>query len=65
MTAGEAEVPRDDILAFEKLLRAAGVDTVLHVAPDMPHNAAFFAAYHPSGQGVIDAVVKFVDAHLG
>ncbi|MFO0669948.1 MAG: alpha/beta hydrolase fold domain-containing protein [Polyangiaceae bacterium] len=62
ITAGEVEIPRDDIEAFAQKLRAAGVETTFHLAADMPHNAAFFADFHPSGAAVIDAVRKFVAA---
>jgi monoterpene epsilon-lactone hydrolase len=61
VTAGELEIPRDDIEAFAARLRDAGVDTTFHLAPDMPHNAAFFADYHPSGRVVIDAIARLVD----
>jgi epsilon-lactone hydrolase len=64
ITAGELELPRDDIEAFAESLRQAGVDTTFHLAPDMPHNAAFFADYHPSGVAVIDAIARFVDHRL-
>ena len=62
ITAGEVEIPRDDIEAFAQKLRAAGVETTFHLAADMPHNAAFFADFHPSGAAVIDAERKFVAA---
>ncbi|HVH46268.1 MAG TPA: alpha/beta hydrolase [Labilithrix sp.] len=58
--AGEVEIPRDDILTFATRLREAAVDVTLHVAPDMPHNPAVFAAYHPSGQQALEEMAAFV-----
>jgi acetyl esterase/lipase len=60
VSVGEAELPRDDILAFANALRDAGVDCTLHVAPDMPHNPALFAEYHPAAKEAFDAAVEFV-----
>jgi acetyl esterase/lipase len=58
--AGEAEIPRDDILEFGRRLERAGVDVTVFVAKDMPHNPPVFAAYHPSGQAAVDAATGFV-----
>ena len=60
VVVGTAEIPRDDIRALATKVRDAGVDVTEHVAPDMPHNALFFAAYHPSGKAAFDAVVDFI-----
>lgn len=60
VAAGEAEIPRDDILAFAERLRSAGVDVTLEVSRDMPHNAAVFADMHPSGEALVAAVARFV-----
>jgi acetyl esterase/lipase len=60
---GGCEIPRDDIAAFGAKLRAAGVDVTEHEATDMPHNAAFFADYHPAAREAFDAIVRFVHAH--
>lgn len=59
VTVGEAEIPRDDILALAARLKEAGVDVTLHVAKDMPHNAPVFAAYHPEGLAALEAMAKF------
>lgn len=59
VVAGEAEIPRDDIVAFAERLKAAGVEVTLHLAKDMPHNAPVFAAYHPSGRLALDEAAKF------
>lgn len=61
---GEAEIPRDDILALAKRLEDAHVDVTLHVAKDMPHNAPVFAAYHPHGQAALDAAARYVREQL-
>jgi len=60
ITRGGCEIPRDDIAAFGAKLRAAGVDVTEHEAPDMPHNAPFFADYHPAARDAFDAIVRFV-----
>jgi len=57
---GGCEIPRDDIAAFGAKLRAAGTDVTEHEAPDMPHNAAFFADYHPAAREAFAAIVQFV-----
>ncbi len=36
------------------------MDVTLFVAPDMPHNPAVFAAYHPSGRRALDEAARFV-----
>ncbi len=64
VSVGALEGPRDDILDFVQRLRAVGVDCTLHVAEDMPHNPAFFAAYHPSGRAAFDATVAFLMRHV-
>ncbi|MBK6516541.1 MAG: alpha/beta hydrolase [Polyangiaceae bacterium] len=64
VTVGEAEIPRDDILALAARLEQAGVATTLHRARDMPHNAPVFAAYHPEGKAALDAIVAFLKAQL-
>ena len=58
VSVGSAETPRDDILGFVERLRAAKVDVTLHVAPDMPHNATLFEAYHPNAKAAFEAVVQ-------
>jgi epsilon-lactone hydrolase len=63
VVVGGAEALRDDILGFVDTLRAAGVDCSLHVAEEMPHNAPFFEAYHPSAQAAFDAVAAFIRLH--
>ena len=32
----------------------------VHVAKDMPHNPAVFAAYHPSGAKALERMARFV-----
>jgi len=61
---GGCEIPRDDIAAFGAKLRDAGVLVTEHEAPDMPHNAAFFADYHPAAREAFDAIVRFVRDHV-
>jgi epsilon-lactone hydrolase len=65
LCVGEAEIPRDDILALGRALTTAGVDVTLHVAKDMPHNAPVFAAYHPEGLAALEAIGRFVGDRLG
>ncbi len=60
VSVGEAETPRDDILAFTSRLQAANVDLTVHRAKDMPHNALLFASYHPEARAAFDAAVKFI-----
>jgi acetyl esterase/lipase len=64
VTVGDREIPRDDILALAEALRRAGVDTTLHVAPDMPHNAPVWADVHPSGKAALEACARFAAEHL-
>lgn len=61
--AGEAEIPRDDILRLGDRLARAGVEVERHLAPDMPHNAPLFAAYHPSAREALDVAASFLRRH--
>jgi acetyl esterase/lipase len=65
VSVGSAETPRDDILSFVERLRAARVETELHMAEDMPHNPTLFAAYHPNGKAAFNAAVGFIRARIG
>jgi monoterpene epsilon-lactone hydrolase len=58
--AGEAEIPRDDILTLADRLERANVEVTRHLATDMPHNAPVFAAYHPSAQLAVAAIARFI-----
>lgn len=60
VSVGGCETPKDDILRLVNALRAAGVDTRLHEAVDMPHNPTLFADFHPSGHAAFEALVAFV-----
>ncbi len=62
---GECEIPRDDIVKLATRLEAAGVETTLHRAPDMPHNAPVFAAYHPSGLRALEVIADYVKTKTG
>lgn len=62
--AGDAELLHDDIVALADKMKRAGVDATLYVAPGMPHNAAVFAAFHPSGRAAAAELARFVEAHL-
>jgi monoterpene epsilon-lactone hydrolase len=64
VSRGACEIPRDDIVAFTNALRAAGVRVTEHEAPDMPHNAAFFANYHPSALASFEATARFLREQL-
>ncbi len=61
--AGEAEILRDDILLLADRLEAAGVEVTRFVAPDMPHNAPMFAAYHSTAQASLAAIGAFLRHH--
>jgi acetyl esterase/lipase len=61
---GECEIPRDDIAALADALEAAGTKVTRHLAKDMPHNAAVFSAYHPSGKAALEAITTFVSERL-
>lgn len=65
VTVGELEILRDDVLEFAERLRSAGVNVTLHVARNMPHNAPVFAEYYSEGKAALDAIVRFIEAHLG
>jgi len=60
VTVGECEIPRDDIVDLARAMKDAEVDVRLHRAPDMPHNAPVFAAYHPAGQAALAEVARFL-----
>jgi monoterpene epsilon-lactone hydrolase len=61
---GACEIPHDDIVSLADALEAAGTKVTRHEAPDMPHNPAVFAAYHPSGMGALEAMARFVEERL-
>lgn len=61
---GTAELLHDDIVALADRLKVAGVAVTLHVAAEMPHNAAVFAAFHPAGAAAARALADFVASHL-
>ncbi len=61
---GDAEILHDDIVALADRMKRAGVDVTLYVAPGMPHNAAVFAAFHPSAAAAAKELARFVEAHL-
>lgn len=60
VSVGEAEIPRDDALAFAHALDGAGVSCTLRVETDMPHNPALFADYHPAARAAFEGAVAFV-----
>jgi acetyl esterase/lipase len=62
--AGDAELPRDDILRLADALERAGVALTRHVAADMPHNAAMFADYHPSAMEALTVTARFLRGAL-
>lgn len=64
VTVGECEIPRDDIVRLAERLEAAGVDTALHRAADMPHNAPLFAAYHPAGAEAVRVIGRWIVERL-
>ena len=60
VSLGGAEAPRDDILRFVEALRTAKVEVTVDIAPDMPHDATLFAAFHPQGRAALEATVAFI-----
>jgi epsilon-lactone hydrolase len=62
---GEIELLADEAHAFADRARAASVDVILDVLPDMPHAAPLFAAFVPGGRDAIDHIAGFVRARLG
>jgi monoterpene epsilon-lactone hydrolase len=61
---GEIELLTDEARAFAGRARAAGVDVILDVLPDMPHAAPLFAAFVPGGRHAIDHIAGFVRTRL-
>ncbi|MBX3228455.1 MAG: alpha/beta hydrolase [Labilithrix sp.] len=64
VSAGECEIPRDDILRLAARMKDDGVDVTLDVAPDMPHDPAVFAQYHPNGEAALQAAARWIKAQL-
>ena len=62
---GEAEVLRDQILAFVERARAAGADVQLGAYADMVHVWHMMRSATPEAQRAIDEVGAFVLAHAG
>jgi acetyl esterase/lipase len=62
---GEAEVLRDQILAFAERARAAGADVQLAAYADMVHVWHMMRAATPAAQRAIDEVGAFVRQHAG
>ena len=65
VVVSELELPRDDVQAFADKLRAAGVETDVHLARSMPHNAPALAALHPEGEASLRAITTFIRDRLG
>lgn len=61
---GEVELPYDDIIGFAEKLKAAGVETAVHVARGMPHNPPALAGLHPEGAAACGTIVEYVTEKL-
>jgi len=62
VVVGEVELPSDDILRFAERLEAAGVEVVVHVARDLPHNPPVFASVHSEGREAFAVMARFIRA---
>ncbi len=62
--AGGAEILLDQIQAFARRARAAGVDTQLDVSPGMFHDWQLQAELLPEGARAVDAITAFLDERL-
>ncbi|MGE0485005.1 MAG: alpha/beta hydrolase [Gammaproteobacteria bacterium] len=60
---GDAETLLDDSTRLEPRLKAAGVDVILEVWPDMIHVWHLFAPMLAQGQQAIERIGEFVRAH--
>lgn len=65
MLAGDAEMLLDDTTRVAEKARAAGVEVMLEVWPEMPHIWHHFAGVLPEGQKAIDRIGQFLRAHAG
>jgi acetyl esterase/lipase len=57
---GDAERLRDEGVAFAARTQAAGVETVLDLAPELPHLPPLFADFHPAGARAFDAATRYL-----
>jgi acetyl esterase/lipase len=62
--AGDAEILRDQIIAFAERARKAGVDVTLRVEPDMFHDWQVQAGIVPAGIPALDDAIRFLGARL-
>lgn len=60
--AGDAEVLRDDAVRLAELARTAGVETTLHVEPEMVHAYVSFGRDDPPAKRALDLVRRFLSA---
>ena len=51
--------------AIQDSLEQAGVPVTVHLAKDMPHNPAVFAAYHPAGAAALAELARFARGTRG
>lgn len=58
--AGDAEILRDQIVAFAERAQQAGVDVTLHVEPDMFHDWQVQAGLVPAGIPAMEDAVRFL-----
>lgn len=62
--AGDAEILRDQIVAFAERAQKAGVDVTLEVVPDMFHDWQVQAGIVPAGVPALDDAVRFLRERL-
>lgn len=62
---GDAEVLRDDSIAFAEAAEAAGVDVTLQVWAGLPHVFQLFTPYLPEARSAVSWIGAFLREHLG
>lgn len=63
--AGDAEILRDQIVAFAERAREAGVDVTLQIEPDMFHDWQVQAGIVPAGVPAMDDATRFLRQRVG
>lgn len=61
---GGAERLRDEGVKLVERAQSAGVEAVLELAEDMPHNPPVLADFHPEARRALERVVEQLMAHL-
>jgi acetyl esterase/lipase len=61
--AGEIEVLKDQICAFDTRAKAAGIDTTLNVYDDMVHVWHMLLGFTPQADAAIEEIAAFIQTH--